>query len=258
MASAVVQVNPALPWLAPIPTELLNKVCTLPHAALLAWLNQESSARGLVCGSGRPLQFVPQGHLPSGADYESWISETGCVPTRDNLHDRYNAMMWLCCPTTKASLNQVQAAQLSLRGSAGVRGAVRDAATLWDENLLVLVCSGEADKLLALLAAADWHALFLQHRQCWYRDWHPMVFGHALLEKLQHPYKSITAHCVVILERALHWALVDTQLAQRVSLALAPKALHPLPVMGIPGWHPENTAPSFYQDAAVFRPRRRS
>lgn len=84
-----------------------------------------------------------------------------------------------------------------------------------------------------------------------------MVFGHALLEKLQHPYKSITAHCVVISAPAPQWTLVDTQLAQRVSTELAPKALRPLPVMGIPGWHPENVALSFYQDAAVFRSRRR-
>lgn len=257
MSGAAARADAASPWLAPFPATLLHQVSTLPHEALLAWLNHESSIRGLACGSGLPLRFVPQDRLPTGAAYESWIADTGCVPTRDLLHDRYNAMIWLCCPESKARLNHIQAAQIALRGSKGVRGAVRDAATLWDENLLVLACRAESERLLAGLSAADWPALFLQHRDCWYRDWQPMVFGHALLEKLQHPYKAITAHCVVIPVSSPDWSCVDALLAQRAEAALMPRALHPLPVMGIPGWHPENVAPSFYQDAAVFRPRRR-
>lgn len=257
MDPMVVQGPPAPPWFWRIPPERLHQVHTLSLDALLVWLNQESQARGLVSGSGNPLRFVPQAHLPPDTAYESWIAETGCVPTRDNLHDRYNAMMWLCAPKTKARLNHVQAAQLLIRGRAGARGAARDAATLWDENLLVLVCTREAERLFDLLSLADWPALFVAHRNCWHRDWQPMAFGHALLEKLQHPYKAITAHCVVIAAAAADWEAVDAQLAELVSAQLAPRALHPLPVMGIPGWHPENTSPAFYQDAAVFRPRRR-
>lgn len=257
MLVSVVQGPSAPPWFAPIPPGVLDDIQSLSHEALLAWLNQESSARGLVCGTGRPLRFVPQDHLPAGTAYESWIAETGCVPTRDNLHDRYNAMMWLCAPKTKAQLNHVQAAQLLLRGRTGMRGAARDAATLWDENLMVLACSREADSLLALLLAADWSALFVQHRSRWHRDWYPLVFGHALFEKLQHPYKSITAHCVVMSADIAQWPTVDVLLASRVSPQLAPQLLHPLPVMGIPGWHPDNEAALFYQDTAVFRPRRR-
>ncbi len=252
-----VQKPPASPWCAFFPRELLGSIESLSYPALLDWLNQQSEARGLVCGTGRPLRFVPQDQLPAHAAYESWIAETGCVPTRDNRHDRYNAMMWLCCPKTKAKLNDVQAAQLALRGAGGRRGAARDAATLWDENLMVLACSKEADRLLALLAAADWSALFVQHRSRWHQDWQPMVFGHALLEKLHHPYKSITAHCVVVTTAQALWETMDAQLVQRVSPELIPESFYPLPVMGIPGWHPDNEAPVFYQDTSVFRPRRR-
>lgn len=257
MDSMAVQGAPASPWFAAISPEWLQQIHTLPIDALLAWLNQQSQARGLVSGSGKPLRFVPQNHLPADRAYESWIADTGCVPTRDNLHDRYNAMMWLCAPRTKARLNHVQAAQLLLRGSTGARGAARDAATLWDENLMVLVCVREAERLLDCVSRADWSALFVVHGNRWHRDWQPMAFGHALLEKLQHPYKAITAHCVVIAAATADWEAVDAPLAERVSPELAPRALHPLPVMGIPGWHPENTSPAFYQDAAVFRPRRR-
>ncbi|MBU3725769.1 MAG: DUF3025 domain-containing protein [Burkholderiaceae bacterium] len=235
---------------------MLNTIRSLPYLALLEWLNQECTTRGLVSGGGRPLRFVPQEDLPAGAAYESWIADTGCVPTRDNLHDRYNAMVWQCCPETKARLNHLQAAQLLLHGSVGVRGKVRDAATLWDENLMVLACNDRAEELVMLLAAADWPGLFLRNRDRWHRDWHPVVFGHALLEKFEHPYKSITAHCVVLESVSPQWALIDPQLARRVTTELGPRALHPLPVMGIPGWREENASASFYQDAAVFRPRR--
>jgi hypothetical protein len=40
------------------------------------------------------------------------------------------------------------------------------------------------------------------------------------------------------------------------STALTPRALAPLPVLGVPGWWPANEAPGFYDDAAVFRPTR--
>lgn len=245
------------PGLTSIPIGVVNKIESLPYVVLLDWLNQESLARGLVCGTGRPLHFVPQDHLPTGAAYESWIADTGCVPTRDNFHDRYNAMMWLCSPKTKARLNQLQAEQLSLSGRASVRGAVRDAATLWDENLMVLSCSRDADRLSALLTTADWPSLFLAFRSHWHRDWQPLVFGHALLEKLRHPYKSMTAHCVVVTTSTSDWETVDAQLVKRLTPQLMPRSLHPLPVMGIPGWHPDNVDASFYQDTAVFRPPRR-
>jgi hypothetical protein len=30
----------------------------------------------------------------------------------------------------------------------------------------------------------------------------------------------------------------------------------PLPILGVPGWAPENERGSYYEDAAVFRPGR--
>jgi hypothetical protein len=34
------------------------------------------------------------------------------------------------------------------------------------------------------------------------------------------------------------------------------RTLQPLPVLGIPGWAPENEDAAFYDDEQVFRPRR--
>ena len=42
--------------------------------------------------------------------------------------------MWLACPRTKARLNALQSEVLAREGVHAVRGGVRDAATLFDEN----------------------------------------------------------------------------------------------------------------------------
>ena len=38
---------------------------------------------------------------------------------------------------------------------------------------------------------------------------------------------------------------------------LAKKPFSPLPLLGVPGWWPDNEDPSFYDDASVFRAKRR-
>ncbi|MCU0951000.1 MAG: DUF3025 domain-containing protein, partial [Burkholderiaceae bacterium] len=90
----------------------------------------------------------------------------------------------------------------------------------------------------------------------WLRDIVPVAFGHALLDKLQRPYKAITAHAITLFGPA-HQDL-DAALAQHLAGALDPAALRPLPVLGIPGWWPANAQAAFYDDAAVFRPARRA
>ncbi|XLM22397.1 DUF3025 domain-containing protein [Chromobacterium piscinae] len=38
----------------------------------------------------------------------------------------------------------------------------------------------------------------------------------------------------------------------------SPRALCPLPLLGIPGWWPDNEDPAFYDNAAYFCPTRRA
>src|SRR5690606_3794161 len=102
-------------------------------ASLPQALNEQAGA-GLFSGASRPLRFVPQGELPEGVAYESHIFETGCVPTRGNLHDFFNGLIWLRFPRTKQRLNQLQGAEIAAAGVGAVRGRVRDALTLFDEN----------------------------------------------------------------------------------------------------------------------------
>jgi len=92
-------------------------------------------------------------------------------------------------------------------------------------------------------------------------------FGHALLEKLISPYKACTGHTwiVDVPGEYFSWSAAtrDAWLDEAVSHALlttrelTSRLFAPLPVLGIPGWWPANEAPSFYDDAAVFRAGRR-
>jgi hypothetical protein len=190
------------------------------------------------------VHFVEHSTLPTNEPYESFIARTRCVPTRDNLHDLFNGVMWLSYPHTKQRLNELQAEYIAIHGSSGPRGALRDALTLFDENAAVLQAPAE---LLDALRGRDWHTLFVKRRAQW-QSARIAIFGHALLEKLLQPRKAITAHVWVIDD------LTDASLASSLTAErLTPKPFLPLPVLGIPGWWSANEDRSFYDDPEVFR-----
>lgn len=254
---AIQQFNHTI-WQSPFDQGPLSLVQSSDYASLVPALNSLAAQRGLVSGLGKPLQFVSQELLPRGQAYETFIAQTGCVPTRDNFHDRYNALMWLTAPKTKALLNRLQHEEIERLGGLANRGPVRDALTLWDENLAVLVAYEYAGLLEDLLKAHDWQGLFQQNRLCWHADWHVRLFGHALMEKLRSPFKAITAHVLVIESPTADWPAVDSLLLNWLSnstqqTAFTSKVFSPLPVMGILGWCGENEAPGFYEDPHVFR-----
>lgn len=203
------------------------------------------------------VRFVPQSDLPSDTAYEQHIFDTGTVPTRENLHDFFNGLCWLRFPLTKRRLNRLQAAEIADMGVQQVRGPVRDALTLFDENAALLQAP---DAIWQALIERDWQRLFVELRPLWPQA-RLVLFGHALLEKLVSPYKSITAHVYrAPVPQALgdDLAAWDAWLAGRLqSQELARKPFTPLPVLGVPGWWPANQDPLFYADATVFRPPRR-
>jgi hypothetical protein len=203
------------------------------------------------------MRFVPQSALPEGAAYEAFIFETKTAPTRDNLHDFFNGLVWLRFPLTKSRLNALQYAEIASHGVQPLRGAMRDALTLFDENAAFL-CAKLHAPVIAALRKRDWHSAFQTHRAL--LEAHPPVlFGHALLEKLVSPYKSVTAHVFpaqigpdAIAFSDLH--ALDTAIAQQLSAtALLPKPFVPLQVLGVPRWWAANERPDFYTDSTVFR-----
>jgi hypothetical protein len=236
----------AQPWVAPYRGIGEAAARAAVHASVAAALRQ-CAAPGFL------PEFVPQQDLPAGQAYEAHIFQTRTVPTRDNLHDFFNGLVWLAFPQTKRRLNELQAAEISRRGIASTRGPLRDALTLFDENGAVLDAPAA---LWKALAGRDWHALFVTQRALW-AEARLLVFGHALLEKLTAPRKALTAHVLMPAPGGGAPLLDDGALARSLDPAyLAQKPFVPLPVLGVPGWWPQNASADFYDDAKVFRPGR--
>ncbi|MBB6575977.1 hypothetical protein HNP33_000025 [Comamonas odontotermitis] len=234
------------PWLAPY-RGLASRVQMLsanPENRVADVLNQVGD-----CGR----RFVPQTDLPDGEAYEAYIARTGCVPTREHLHDALNGLVWQRFPRTKARLNAWQAQAIAQQGVGAQRGALRDALTLFDENGAVLLAP---EPLWQALQARQWRRLFVELRPLWC-DAQLVLTGHALLEKLTQPRKPITAHVFCHPFAAGLGDNIDTAIAQALDAApLATKPFTPLPVLGVPGWSQESENFSFYDDSCVFRAAR--
>lgn len=216
-------------------------------------LSGATVAQSLNAHAQTPVCFVPQSALPPGMAYEQFIFEHASVPTRDNLHDFFNGLCWMRFPATKKRLNQLQAAEIAVAGVTGLRGPVRDALTVFDENAALLLAP---PPLWNALEARDWQRLFVELRPLW-QEAQLVLFGHALLEKLVNPRKQITAHVYRASPAIDSIAQLDAWVAADLSVAkLAAKPFLPMPVLGVPGWWPENESVSFYDDPLVFRPRR--
>ncbi|MDT8989825.1 DUF3025 domain-containing protein [Curvibacter sp. APW13] len=200
-----------------------------------------------------PVRFIAQAELPAGTAYEQHIFETGCVPTREGLHDFFNALCWMRFPLAKKRLNVQQAQQIAALGVAPERGPARDALTLFDENVALLQAP---DALWEALAAKDWAAVFSGLRSLWSQS-RLILFGHALTEKLVFPRKAITAHVFRAPSAMKEIADLDAWLAATLDAdLLARKPFVHLPVLGVPGWCADNEDPAFYADPGVFRPPR--
>lgn len=242
--------------------EALNAItCTAKREAsagsgdIASAASVNTTRAGLALGDANEVKFVPQSALPEGQAYEDFIFKTSQVPTRDGLHDFFNGLCWHRFPLAKRRLNQLQAAEIGAQGVRATRGPVRDALTLFDENVVLMHAP---DEVWAALQARDWLKLFVDLREQW-QQVHLVLFGHALVEKLVTPYKSITGHVYRVSnevnphdEAALDaWLVQDLQPAK-----LATKPYEPLPVLGIPGWCAANAEHVFYEDVNVFRPKR--
>lgn len=184
---------------------------------------------------GMPCFVAAPPVLPQG--YEQHVGRHGEVPTRENVHDLLNGLVWLRFPDLKRRLNELHLQ--APPAPPGRRGPLRDALTLLDENGALFE---GPQALWEALKARQWRRLFIELRPLW-RDARLTLVGHGLLEQLAQPRKPLTAH-------VLH---ADTPLTAEV---LSAKPFAPLPVLGVPGWWPANESPSFYDDPQVFRPAR--
>jgi Protein of unknown function (DUF3025) len=217
----------------------------LPTACQLNAVASEFSLEFRFAESPTPL---------SAADYERGIYENGSIPTRPgNVHDFMNALVWLRFPTFKTVLNRAHCHALAENANeARQRSPLRDALTVLDESGVVMFTKDSA--FSELLGERRWQELFVGRRKSLMEQTQFIVVGHSVLEKLLAPYRSITGKCLVVSGLPQEFGQADQMASHAVTGIHSPKTLPPLPVAGIPGWHPDNHLAHFYDDRTVFRP----
>jgi hypothetical protein len=225
----------------------------------------DSFKRPVFCAQDAPL-------LLDGLHYEQRIAERNVLATREcNPHDLFNALIWLRHPQLKRALNARQVADIRVVGpKQRTRGQC--AMTHFDEAGAIVWLSDP--DLLALWDAHDWAGLFLRERTAWGRRIAITVFGHALLERqvagdevlstakviaVRVACGDIAPLCVGDSSVVARWEPVEALLAAAIResrLLVDPQEMRPLPLAGIPGWHPSNEEEAFFRDAPCFRPLR--
>jgi len=216
---------------------------------------------------GTALRFVP----PRGNDpderrhYEQRIFETGEVETRpESWHDLFNALVWISYPQAKARINAQHAAILEEGGEEELRrrSPERDALTLFDEGGVIV--AARSPSLLRLITTFEWKELFWNRRADLDASIRFLAFGHGCFEQSLEPFIGMVAKTVFVPVDELFFMLpVESQVAQADALVAAhfahrarfpsPKAMAPMPILGVPGWHFAAQDEAFYDDPHHFR-----
>ena len=213
--------------------------------------------------SGHPLCLVAEtpALFKDGLHYEQRIFREGRISTRErNWHDLFNALIWLEHTAIKSALNARYVAEM-MPAAVRERNRAQMALTHFDEAGAVVFI--ERNTAVSCWDAHDWPGLFRGQAE----DWRSgrirvSVFGHALLEHALLPRPESVAKCLVLETEstgpASDQAVCEAALAQAIrsgKLLNDPQDLRPLPLAGIPGWHPGAGSAQFF-DAACFRPLR--
>lgn len=250
-----------------------------PKLPLHDWLNDYFNTQNIrpTNHQNHPLSFTHQNDLVHGTPYETHISTHHKIPTRDNLHDWFNGCVWSIFPKTKALLNAKHLAHISDTTTANKRNRIRDTITVFDENGAIVVVSDETlgGEIAQALVHFDWQTCLVKHRIHWHNPNNSnhtkaqvFIFGHALLEQLINPYKSLCSHAVIVNVPPTFFGLNDKQkidfiddflcykMDKFLQDGITPKSLHPLPILGVPHFW-DNGDPAFYDDPFVFRSGRK-
>ena len=217
-------------------------------------------APDVLTHSGKPLRCIPQ----AADSYERRTYLSGEIQTRSkNWHDLFNTLVWRTFPRTKAVINfkHYRSCQEALPEDG--RGTVRDALTLFDESGVVVACA--RDDLSEILRQRQWETLFWQRRSELPENMQFIVFGHSLYEKALKPYIGLTGKALILPVAASFLTLplsrqiieIDRQMAEHFlnpNSLQATTELSPLPLLGVPGWWPENDRVDFYKTTRYFRP----
>jgi Protein of unknown function (DUF3025) len=230
----------------------------------LAALDARSQLQSLANHRGSPIRFfAPVDDEPTLIHYEKRIAETGQIATRENWHDFFNAMQWLTFPRSKAAISEMHTRLMAAQNDGvKVRTIARDVLTLFDEGGVIVASTDES--LLNHVRHFEWKKLFVERRNDTQKNINFYLAGHSVLEKMLDPFVGVTAKALLLKVddnffsqshdaqlraidlRAAEWLINEDSLAST-------RNLHPLPILGIPGWFAANESPGFYDDAQYFR-----
>jgi len=253
------------PMLAPL-RELADKLPRIgwPNTDVLNHVAADTGRR-VVNARGQRIVFAAPRQV--GAGFEARTFETGEVEVRFiNWHDVLNALVWMTYPTAKAAINgrhnQAQEQQIP-----GTRSPQRDALTHFDEDGVVVLSTDPA--LSGLIRGFAWKELFWNRREAVQKCMRFFLFGHALYEKALAPFVGMTGKALIfdvqpaVLGRGVEGLRAEVDRLTALHLwkpenLSGPRELAPLPVLGVPGWWPNNELAQFYDNADYFRGGRRA
>lgn len=217
--------------------------------------------------SHQSIDFIAQDeHFDfAGRAYETVIYQTGQVPSRVNSwHDTFGALMWCLFPKTKALLNQLHQQDIERFGQKE-RTKTRNAITLLDECGVILpYCDGS---FVEQLRNHGWQQALFERREQWQQSIDAFNIGHANYEMLTQAYVGLTGKAMFVavekdffqLPLAEQYVQLDKLLCDNIKQHQWLKdnsLLSPMPLLGIPGWWPDNEGVAFYQNKQYFREKR--
>ena len=233
----------------------------------------DSSDKPINTRSHLPLTIVPQDENPVqfSDGYEPRIYLKGELQTRQNSwHDFFQVLVWKIFPKTKAAINELHFNAIKER----IQSTYNQKRRSVFENLLTqfdecggIVISPDTD-LLQLVNNFDWKTLFWEKRTQTTQRLKCIVFGHAIYEKAVNPYIGMTSHCVLLTVPEKEFSAANEILVEYLDTRLeshfsgntgiqSPRELSPFPLLGLPGWHCNNTQENFYKNEDYFRPGRK-
>jgi len=204
---------------------------------------------------GRHLVEQNDALLADGLHYEQRIAQGRIATRAANWHDLFNALVWARHPAIKHALNARQCLHIGCHGPQQ-RNRAQAALTQFDETGVIVRVRDPA--VVQAWDRHDWAAVFADGAGQWRSGEIAVaaVIGHALMEQALLPGRLLVGKCVVVC--ADEDACAVAQVARMIDSGRVlndPLELRPLPLAGIPGWHPRQDA-AFYRQADYFRPLR--
>jgi len=195
--------------------------------------------------------------------YEAWVAGTGSVPSRArDWHDFFSMAVWAHLPRVRWALNRLHVnADPTLADPRNGRSAVQNVAAQFDESGLIVASSDP--EVLADLSALAFKRVFWERRASLSASTRFIVVGHGSLESLLRPHFALVGKALLLplnspppQDPVALFDSVDELAAEVVSdWARTPVLPAPVPLLGIPGWHPQQSS-EFYDNARYFRQER--